>query len=45
MLISLRRRDTALGLVSTLDVIPSWDGQGHAAARLSLCWMELDMLR
>lgn len=46
MLISLRRKDTApsLGFVRALDV-PSQDRQGHAAARLCLCWIGLDILR
>lgn len=32
-----KRRCILLGLASALDVIPSPDRQGHAAARLCLC--------
>lgn len=38
------RHCTLLGLVRALDV-SSQDMQGHAAARLCLCWIGLDILR
>lgn len=40
-----KRHCILLGLASALDVIPSPDRQGHAAARLCLRWMGLDILR